>query len=125
MLGKSKMAEGPSINGISPSLEGLICDGAILEEYWYRGELAEPATAIHLRFGNQWHHMCIDAACIFWRSDTECPESWSAPEEGFETRLIDLGIQLDLNGASIDKYMSESIPGGSAVRFYFNNMVLK
>jgi len=111
----------PEVMGNPPSLNGLVCDQFIVSEVWYDGVLETPANVSYLRFGEQWHHMCIDVATIFWSLLDKPPEALSVPEENVEIPLFDLGERYHLNGVVLERYEMAYIPDGAVVRFFFAN----
>ncbi|MBS1999496.1 MAG: hypothetical protein JSS86_24380 [Cyanobacteria bacterium SZAS LIN-2] len=113
------MIEGPEVIGNPPSLNGVVCEDFIVAECWVDGALVSPANVIYLRFGEQWYHLCLDIATIFWSLHDRPPERSSDQEENIDCPLIDIGEQYHLKGAVLESYEMACIPDGAMVRFLF------
>jgi hypothetical protein len=113
------MTEEPDIHGNAPVLEDVICDAILCEQYWYKGQLTEPANVVHLFVAGQWHRLAIDMGIMFWRVSSAAPEPYQMGDIEAEVRLDDLGDRLDFAGLKLESYIPSVIPGGSQVRFNF------
>lgn len=109
------------INGTTPDLAGLICDGLIRQSYVYKGVLDVPAHAIYLLFAGIWHRLYFDCGIIFWRTQQERPKAWSVEEEGWGYPHSDLGAEAGVTGVRLDSYEMEPTLYGSKVTFCFAN----
>src|SRR5437870_317540 len=97
------MLEPLDINGEPPRLVGLPCDELLVQQYWYRGELIEPANVVHLEFGGRWHRLYFDSGIVFWRPHDRAPEGVPQGEDEFAYPLIDLGQQFGVRGVELDR----------------------
>ncbi len=107
------------IHGNPPSLADKTCDQLLVEQYWHKGTLSEPANVIYFRCGNIWHRLTFDHGIIFWREQPEEPTPYSMNEFCSETRMSDLGEQLQLQGQRFVSCIARMVPGGSEVVFEF------
>ncbi|MCB9171988.1 MAG: hypothetical protein H6637_03610 [Ardenticatenales bacterium] len=92
------------LNGEPPDLSGKICQGLYREEYWFEGDLIEPATILYLKFDGQWHRLYFDFGIIFWRLEDELPESFDVPEEGWSFKMIDVNRTIPVVGRCLEQY---------------------
>jgi hypothetical protein len=106
-----------TVHGTPPQLASLSCDELLCEQYWYRGELEEPANVIYLRFASQWHRLAFDNGIVFWRTQSERPAPYTMPDLEAETKLDNLGARLRLAGRILDAYRSRAVPGRCEVEF--------
>lgn len=106
------------VNGDPPDLSGQTCDAFFVRQYWYEGELAEPANVTYLSFADVWHRLCFDCGIIFWRGQDGAPEVWEESEE-YAWPLIDLAKDKQFKGEALEEYEMETIRGGSQVVFCF------
>jgi hypothetical protein len=112
--------ESLEINGSQPTLTGQTCEEILCQEYWYRGELKNPANVIHLRCGGRWHRLYFDWGVVFWREDGDEPAGYCEWKEGDdEFRTVDIGKQLDLCGRVVESVVATPIEAGSQVAFRF------
>ena len=111
----------PEVIGDLPALSGLVCDELILSEVWCDGQLETPANIVYMRFGDQWHHLCIDIATIFWSLVDKAPAAHSEPEENVDLPLNYFGEKHQLNGVVLTSYDMSYIPNGAMVRLFFAN----
>ena len=115
------MTDELEVIGEAPSLDHVICDALVCEQYWHQGNLDSPANVIYLKAGRTWHRLTFDCGIIFWRTQPDPPEPHTMPELEAEAKLDDLGVRLNLAGCSLAGYEASAIPGGSQVRFQFND----
>ena len=116
------------VHGDPPNLDGQVCESVLAEEYWYMGNLGEPANVVWIRCSGIWHRLCFDFGIIFWRRSTDGPRPYTMPELDGEVRITDVGTMLGLIGDVIIRYDMQSIPDGSEVCFRFasgKNLVLR
>ena len=113
--------EEPEIHGEIPDLADKTCDQLLVEQYWNNGTLSEPANVIYFRCGSIWHRLTFDHGIIFWREQTAEPIPYAMDELNSETRISDLGQQLQLQGHRFTSCHARAVQGGSEVTFEFNN----
>lgn len=111
------------VHGEPPRLASLRCEGVLCEQYWYRGELDDPANVIYLRFESRWHRLTFDNGIVFWRMRSESPAPYLMPELEAEVKLDDLGARLGLVGRVLDSYVGRAIRGGAEIEFRFEGGV--
>jgi hypothetical protein len=111
------------IDGDPPALAGQRCDALLVQQYWHKGELYEPANVIYMQFAGNWHRLFFDRGIIFWRTCESRPERNADIQDEFSYPLIDLGTQLGLTGVMLERCEAESIQRGSQVRMTFSNGV--
>jgi hypothetical protein len=119
-----RVLEPLDINGEPPALTGVPCDELLVQQYWYRGELVEPANVVYLRFAGGWHRLYFDSGIVFWRPHDRAPEAVSPGQEEFAYPLVDLGRQFGVRGVMLDRMEATPIEGGSEVRLGFGNGVV-
>jgi hypothetical protein len=107
------------IHGHPPSFESVRCDELLCQQYWYQGELCEPANVVYLRAGPTWHRLVLHYGIVFWSSQEDEPQSGGIPEIGAEYRLDDIGTRLDLAGRVVESYEASAVAGGVQVCFRF------
>ena len=117
------MPEPLEVNGEPPALVGVPCDELLVQQYWHRRELVEPANVIYLQFDGQWHRLYIDCGIVFWRTKESPPAEVPEGKEGFAYPLVDLGQQVGVRGVVLDRLNAEPIEGGVEVRLAFSNGV--
>jgi hypothetical protein len=108
------MTDELQISGEPPTLENVRCDALVCEQYWYQGDLHEPANVIYLQVGDTWHRLAFDSSILFWGTQDEPPVPYVMPEIEAEARLDDLGARLDLAGRVLESYEASVIPGGGS-----------
>ncbi len=59
---------GVDFNGQVPALNGLVCTGLVVQQFYDGLTLADPANVVFLRFGEAWHRMYFETGTVFWRS---------------------------------------------------------
>lgn len=107
------------VDGIQPSIEGASCEELIAVQYWYAGDLTDPANTVHLKFGGSWHRLYFDCGIIFWRDGDEPPEEFDAPEIQAKYRLDDVGRRHGLLGLTLASINPEPTQRGSRVILTF------
>ena len=60
--------EGVDFNGPPPALEGLVCTGLVVQQFYESLSLVDPANVVFLRFGDEWHRIYFEPGTVFWRS---------------------------------------------------------
>jgi hypothetical protein len=111
------------VNGDPPRLVGTTCDELLIQQYWYRGELVDPANVAYLRFAGSWHRLCFDLDIVFWQPATEPPECCAPDDAGYGYTLVDIGGQLNLQGIVLDRLVTEGTEDGVEVNLAFCNEV--
>ena len=115
------MLEPLEINGTQPSIEGSVCEELIAVQYWYAGELDDPANVIHLKFNGTWYRLYFDHGIIYWRQDDTPPKAFEAKEIDASYRLDDIAFSRNLRGKTLHSIQGEAVPGGSKVRIAFES----
>jgi hypothetical protein len=102
-------------------LIGTQCKAILLQQYWYKGELAETANVAYLMLGDEWISLSIDAGVIFWRERPGPPEEISKELSGddFSYPIVDIGAPCGLVGRVLTNITSKPIQGGSQVALFF------
>src|SRR5687768_16750327 len=109
------MLEPLEINGEPPELAGLRCEELLCQEFWCRDERVDPANVSYLKCDGRWHRLYFDCGIIFWRTNEDRPEAWSAPEVDWVYPLVDVAERFSLKNAMVESVETESIEGGSRV----------
>ena len=111
-----------SISGEWPDLCNKVIEKLVVQEYWYKGAIEEPANVIWLKVEGNWHRLYFDCGIIFWRVSQKEPNySMPEPDEEYDYPLIDLTEKYELDGKQIKKCEGSAIPSGSQVTFTFDN----
>jgi hypothetical protein len=102
-------------------LIGMPCKAILIQQYRYKGELAEPANVAYLQLGETWTSLSIDAGVIFWRERSEPPQEISKENRGEDCAypIVDIGAAHSLIGDVLSDIISKPIPGGSQVSLVF------
>ena len=107
-------------DGPHPGVTGQTCQEILCQEFWYRGQLTNPANVIHLRCDDRWHRLYLDNGVIFWREDGEKTAGYAAWKDGdVEFRTLDIGSQLNLRGLVVQSVVATPTDSGSQVAFRF------
>ncbi len=111
-----------SVNGEWPELNNKVIEKLIAQEYWYQGVLDKAANVIWLKITGKWYRLYFDYRIIFWKESTESP-AYSKPESSgeYDYPLTDLTEKYELSGKHIKDCVGSVIPGGSQVKFIFQN----
>lgn len=109
------------VNGKAPVLAGKTCEAVLLQQYWHKGILVEPANVIHMQFSGVWHRLYFDYGIVFWRIGDLPPETWSDADHEWDNPLEDLGAAAAVIGTHLDHYSMEPVKGGSAVELCFKS----
>nr|WP_255656824.1 aquaporin [Lysobacter lactosilyticus] len=107
------------VNGEAPGLAGKACEAVLLQQYWHKGVLVEPANVIHMRFSGVWHRLYFDYGIVFWRISDAPPEPGSDTDYEWEYPLEDLGAAAEVIGIPLDHYSMKPVVGGSTVELCF------
>jgi hypothetical protein len=106
-------------NGEMPNLQGSVCQEIICQQYWYKGELVEPANVVYLKFSEKWHRLSIDCGVIIWRKH-EGPPTTIPMQKGLYSYLLeDLAGKYGCKGQTLLSLDSRSFKGGAEVSFVF------
>lgn len=104
-------------------LIGMPCKALLIQQYWYKGKLTEPASVAYVQLGETWISLSIDAGVIFWRERSEPPKEISNKESGedFSYPIVDLGTPNGLVGEVLADIIGQPFDGGSQVSLIFAN----
>ncbi len=111
--------DGIERNGEEPPLVGLACEDLVAVEYSHAGQVVEPAHVVFLRFAGSWHRLNFDCGSVFWRADTDGPQSFVAEELDASYRAVSLVDARGLRGLRLHFIRYSSILGGSEVALVF------
>jgi len=110
------------VNGTQPSLIGSSCSDLIVEEYWHKGELDNPANVIWLHVDSNWHRLTLDCGVVFWRSNVGYgPKAYEMPELESQVRLTSLGQTLEVAGRVIANVSTRSVEDGLEVALQWDS----
>ena len=107
------------INGKFPHIEQKDLSKLICEQFWYDGELKDPANVVHLCVDNHWFRLYFDCGIIFWRDQSAAPEPYSYLDKSaakVETRLQNLLNEIGVESCLIVCVEAREISGGSMVK---------
>lgn len=90
--------------GTPPDLAEQVCQAFLCQEFWYKGELADPTNIIWFRVNDQWHRLYFEWDTVFWRISEEAPASANLQEYG-EFKLSNLGQGLGVENATFRNYI--------------------
>lgn len=109
-------------NGITPKLNGEVCETIICQQYWHARKMVNAVDALFVRVRGRWHRLYFDGGIVFWRQDESAPVTQIAkPGDPFVYPLVDLGQQYGLNGCLISECVVEPYLEGARVAIGFSN----
>lgn len=109
------------VHGEWPDLDGLICSGLVVEEWWYEGSIYDPAMVIWLQAESTWHRLVMEYGEVFWRVADDEPTAYDLPELRGSTRIVDLGRNQGLIGEVISGIDGQDTEEGVEVVVQFKS----
>lgn len=109
----------PDVIGEPPNLAGSTCVALICQQFLHRGKLHCPANVVYIEASGTWHRLFLDSGAIHWRPQSEPPQPFEAPEDGWTYPLFDLGQSTGLTGLEIIGYKMQASESGCSVTFHF------
>ena len=102
----------PQIIGSIPDLIGYQCEDLLVQEYWYRGELADPANIFFLKpRGKPWQRFFFDCGVLFWRENALFPDVQDTdPADERHYVIVDLGVRFSIRGRRLQQIDLKGLP---------------
>ena len=108
------------VNGNTPlQFIGYNCEALFCQEYWFEGTIVDTASVTFLKFGGKWCRLYFDYGIVFWRDETNAPESYYAEETHSQHLVSNLGLKYELLGKHLSAIELRPVLGGSEVTLSF------
>lgn len=111
------------LQGTPPVLTGKVCEGLLVREYWFNGQLEEEVNIVDVMVEGCWLTVYIDCGIVFWKQQNGSREGTPPFEAEFGNTLAYpvrvLGKELELNGKMIRDYEMKWFSEGASVEITF------
>ena len=98
----------PRTIGSIPNLVGCVCEGLLIESYWYGGVPQPGAGPVFLKpSGMPWQRVVIDHPIVFWRQVDGPDPVDTTPTDEFHYEQKNFGVEHGLIGRRIVRALLE------------------